>query len=381
MYESFFGFSQKPFGLNPDPSFYFDSTQHHRAMAYVRYGLHQGEGFIIVTGEVGAGKTTLVRNLLAGLDTKRIAAANIVSTQLEADDMLRMVAAAFGVRTKDLAKSEVLLNLETVLTAHARQGKRCLLIVDEAQNLSARAVEELRMLSNFQLESHALLQSFLIGQPEFRLILQRPELDQLRQRVIAACHIGPLDLDDTRRYIEHRLRHVGWKDDPPISLDTFAAIHRATGGVPRRINLLCDRVLLAGFLSESRAFTSEMVRQVSEEISFETSAPSPHTNEPAPNLHLAEPLRPADLAPMAPSANVLPLERVRAAAAAAAPAPAPAPAAAASPAPAALTQMEEEIRSLKESLLRVERGNQATLGLFRRVLEWVRTQEGRGDSR
>ena len=273
MYEAFYGFTGKPFQLNPDPQFYFDSRQHRRAMSFVEYGLHQGEGFIVITGEVGAGKTTLVRNLLAKLDSRQVVAASLVSTQLNAEDTLRMVAAAFGIRTKELAKSELLLSLEALLASHASQGRRCLLIVDEAQNLAAQAVEELRMLSNFQLGTRALLQSFLVGQPEFRAILQAPGLHALRQRVIAACHIDPLDADDTRAYIEHRLKRVGWDGVPLIMPDGFEAIFAASAGIPRRINLLCDRVLLSGFLTQKWVISPDTVKEIAEEIDGELSCP------------------------------------------------------------------------------------------------------------
>ena len=273
MYESFYGLSKKPFQLNPDPSFYFGSRQHRRAMAYLEYGLHQNEGFIVITGEVGAGKTTLVRSLFNKLDPEQVVAANLVSTQLDADDTLRMVASAFGIPTKESDKSNVLLSLEAFLVSVAKQGKRCLLVVDEAQNLTPRAVEELRMLSNFQLETHALLQSFLIGQPEFRHILQSPQMQQLRQRVIAACHIGPMDAEETQGYIEHRLKCVGWKDSPQFEPDAYRAIFEASGGVPRRINSVCDRLLLAGFLAEKRLFTRADVEEVAGEMSNETLAP------------------------------------------------------------------------------------------------------------
>ena len=275
MYEAFYGLSGKPFQLNPDPDFYFGSRQHRRAMAYLEYGLHQNEGFIVITGEIGAGKTTLVRNLFGKLDAGEVVAANLVSTQLDADDMLRMVAAAFGISTKHASKSDLLLSLEAFLVSTASKGKRCLLVVDEAQNLTQRAVEELRMLSNFQLETHALLQSFLIGQPEFRRILQSPELQQLRQRVIASCHIGPMDAGETRGYIEHRLKHVGWKDAPQFQDDAHLAIFEASGGVPRRINSICDRLLLSGFLAEKRVFGREDVGEVAEDMRDEGLAPKP----------------------------------------------------------------------------------------------------------
>ncbi|MBA3033114.1 MAG: XrtA-associated ATPase [Gammaproteobacteria bacterium] len=266
MYEAFYGLAVKPFQLNPDPTFYFASKQHRRASAYLEYGVYQNEGFIVVTGEIGAGKTTIVRGLLASLEKSKVVAAQLVSTQLDADDTLRMVAAAFGVRFKDLAKADILLALEAFFVDVARKGMRCLLIVDEAQNLTPRAVEELRMLSNFQFESHALLQTFLVGQPEFRAILRSPQLQQLRQRVIAACHIGPLDQDETKGYIEHRLKCAGAKGEPSIDDSAYAAIYHASGGIPRRINALCDRLLLMGFLGSKKAFFQADVDEVAAEI-------------------------------------------------------------------------------------------------------------------
>ena len=271
MYESFYGLSSKPFQLNPDPTFYFGSKQHRRAQAYLEYGMHQNEGFIVITGEVGAGKTTIVRGLLDSLDSDKVVAAQLVSTQLDADDTLGLVGAAFGLRTKDVAKSDVLMSLEAFLISMATKGKRCLLVVDEAQNLTARAVEELRMLSNFQYGNQALLQSFLVGQPEFRQILQSPHMMQFRQRVIAACHIGPLDVSETQAYIEHRLKLAGAKaDSPNLSLAAFEAIFKASSGIPRRINSVCDRLLLFGFLNHQKNFDVADVDEVAREIFEET---------------------------------------------------------------------------------------------------------------
>jgi putative secretion ATPase (PEP-CTERM system associated) len=275
MYESFYGLSGKPFQLNPDPTFYFGSKQHRRAMAYLEYGMHQNEGFIVVTGEVGAGKTTIVRNLLDSLDSNQVVAAHLVSTQLDADDILSMVGAAFGVRAKDASKSDILMSLEAFLIGAATKKKRCLLVVDEAQNLTSRAVEELRMLSNFQLGSQSVLQTFLIGQPEFRDILQGADMLQLRQRIIASCHISPMDREETQGYVEHRLHCVGAKQGSPgIDSTAFDAIFEASGGVPRRINSLCDRLLLAGFLSGKREFNGEDVKEVAHEIEEEVMATS-----------------------------------------------------------------------------------------------------------
>ncbi|MCL2635731.1 MAG: XrtA-associated ATPase [Betaproteobacteria bacterium] len=270
MYEAFYGLGSKPFQLNPDPSFYFGSKQHRRAAAYLNYGMHQNEGFIVITGEVGAGKTTIVRGLLDSLDPQKVVAAHLVSTQLDADDTLRLVGAAFGLRTKDVSKADVLMSLEAFLISATSKGKRCLLIVDEAQNLTARAVEELRMLSNFQYGNRALLQSYLIGQPEFRQILQSPHMMQFRQRVTAACHIGPLDVEETRAYIEHRLRCAGSSGSPTIGDSAYEAIFKASSGIPRRINSVCDRLLLFGYLSGKRDFDVTDVEEVAREIHGET---------------------------------------------------------------------------------------------------------------
>lgn len=273
MYEEYYGLTGKPFQTNPDPSFYFGSRQHRRAMDYLVYGMHRNEGFIVITGEVGAGKTMLVRNLFGKLDPEKYIAAHLVSTQLDAENALRLVSSAFGVLTKLVNKADLLIGLETFFGEAYRAGKRCLLVVDEAQNLSMQAVEELRMLSNFQLNTHALLQSFLIGQPEFRHTLQSPQMTQLRQRVIAACHIGPLDSAETQSYIEHRLICAGWKDSPRFAPEAFAAIHKASGGIPRRINGICDRLLLSGFLSNTSAIAEQDVHEVAFEIESETFAP------------------------------------------------------------------------------------------------------------
>ncbi|HRE16616.1 MAG TPA: XrtA-associated ATPase, partial [Rhodocyclaceae bacterium] len=287
MYEAFYGLKSKPFQLNPDPSFYFGSKQHRRAQAYLEYGLHQSEGFIVVTGEIGAGKTTLVRGLLEHLDEKKVVAAQLVSTQLDAEDTLRLVGAAFGLPTKGISKSDILMTLEAFLTDQVCKGKRCLLIVDEAQNLTPRAVEELRMLSNFQFDSQAILQSFLIGQPEFRQILQSPHMQQLRQRVIASCHIGPLDQEDTAAYIQHRLKTAGATGEP-FAAAAYEVIFRASGGVPRRINTMCDRLLLLGFLSEKSQLSSADAAEVAEELTEELGGPVRSQGAPG-----AQPLRPA----------------------------------------------------------------------------------------
>ncbi|SNS81406.1 putative secretion ATPase, PEP-CTERM locus subfamily [Noviherbaspirillum humi] len=269
MYESFYGFSAKPFQLKPDPLFFYGSKGHKRAMGYLEYGVAQGEGFIVITGDVGAGKTTLVRSLFRKLPANEIVAAQIVNTQVTADDIVRQVAAAFGLPFQGVSKAGLLSSLEQFLRQCERQGKRALLVVDEAQNLTPGAIEELRMLSNFQSDERALLQTFLVGQPEFRSLLLGLGMKQLLQRVIATYHLGPLDLEETTAYIQHRLRTVGWAEDPVIEQPSYGAIYAYTGGIPRKINTLCDRLFLLGYLEDLHRFGAKEVEKVIADINEE----------------------------------------------------------------------------------------------------------------
>ena len=294
MYEQFFGLTAPPFQINPDPSFYFESKGHGSAHQYLRFGAFQGEGFIVVTGEIGAGKTTLLRALLAELDPTKVVAAQIVSTQLEAGELLSAVALAFGIPCDGMSKAKLLVTLEAYLASLATSNRRALLIIDEAQNLGPAAIEELRMLSNFQFGSRALLQSFLVGQPELRDILRLPQMEQLRQRVIASCHLGPMDEAETRGYIEHRLRHVGWDHRPAFDDGAFRAIYHWSGGVPRRINMLSSRLLLSVFLESQETIDAARVDRVAGEIRAELSGSNPAaeaaaTHAPAAHATITEP--------------------------------------------------------------------------------------------
>jgi general secretion pathway protein A len=262
MYEQFYGFSSKPFQLRPDPNFFFASKGHNRAASYLEYGLSKGEGFIVITGEVGAGKTTLLHDLFRKLQSKNIVAAQIANTHLDSDDTLRMVAGAFGLPFEDATKAALLTRIENFLRECDRQRKRALLVVDEAQNLTPQSVEELRMLSNFQTADKSLLQTFLLGQPEFRKTLLSADMKQFQQRVIATYHLGPMDAPETRSYIEHRLKTVGWQGAPTFSEEAFASIFDFSGGIPRSINALCDRLLLMGYLEEIHAFGKAEVEAV-----------------------------------------------------------------------------------------------------------------------
>ena len=268
MYKAYYHLQAKPFQLTSDPRFFYSSKGHRRAMAYLVYGVHQGEGFIVITGEIGAGKTMLASTLAHKMASRNLVLAQVVSTSLEADDLVRMVVAALGL-PQDNSKAVLLNRVEQFLVACQRQGKKVLLVVDEAQNLPPRSVEELRMLSNFVCADKPLLQTFLLGQPEFRRTLQSPAMEQLRQRVIASCHLGPLDGAETEAYILHRLQTVGWRDDPSFGKDTFDAIYQHSGGIPRKINILCDRLLLMGVLDKKHAFTVKDVATVTYELQQE----------------------------------------------------------------------------------------------------------------
>ncbi len=263
MYDKFYGFSGRPFQLTPDPDYYFESLTHRKALSYLGYGLAQGEGFIVITGDVGAGKSTLVAHLMKTIDRGRLTAATIVTSHLDGADLVAMAAESFGIDTRGADKPATLKAIENFLHAEARAGRRSLLIVDEAQNLSVSALEELRMLSNFQLGSSALLQIFLLGQPEFRDMMKTSaHLEQLRQRVIATHHLDPMLSDEVRPYIEHRLTLAGWTGRPSLSDDAIDALYDETSGVPRKINAVMNRVLLMGSVEQVDMFDASLITAV-----------------------------------------------------------------------------------------------------------------------
>jgi putative secretion ATPase (PEP-CTERM system associated) len=286
MYDDHYGLSGRPFALTPDPKFWFDTATHRKAMAYLGYGLSQGEGFIVITGDVGAGKTTLVGHLMATIDRERLHVIKLVSSQIDGDDLLRIVATGLGVETAGLMKAQLLVAIERGLHSVARSGRRTLLIVDEAQALHTGALEELRMLSNFQAGGHALLQIFLLGQPEFRAALHGSDrLEQLRQRVIAMHHLDPMDAEEVEPYVLHRMSLVGWNGRPKFTADAFAALYRGSDGVPRRLNQLAGRVLLFGAIEQVEVIDGKVVDAVIADITGDMPAPS----APAPRPVVAAP--------------------------------------------------------------------------------------------
>ena len=262
MYDQFYGFTARPFQLTPDPRFWFESATHRTAMSYLGYGLAQGEGFIVITGEVGSGKTTLVGHVLQSIDPSRMTAARLVSTQIADADLLRLVCDAFGIAIASPAKSDALSAIETFLHEEARAGRRVLLIVDEVQNLAISALEELRMLSNFQLGETSLLQIFLLGQPEFRPTLASPQLEQLRQRVIATHHLEAMLPEEVEPYLIHRLSLVGWKEDPVFAPSVYEELWHASNGIPRRVNTITSRLLLHGAVEDLHELDGEDVKTV-----------------------------------------------------------------------------------------------------------------------
>ena len=267
MYEDHYGLTGRPFALTPDPRFWFETATHRKAMAYLGFGLTQGEGFIVITGEIGSGKTTLVGHLMAKIDRERQHVIQIVSTQIEGDDLLRLVASGLGIATSGLEKAQLLERIEAGFQAVARSGRRTLLIVDEAQALPTSALEELRMLSNFQAGGQALVQIFLLGQPEFRERLHGAEaLEQLRQRVIAVHHLEPMGADEVEPYMIHRLSLVGWQGRPDFTGDALEALYQGSGGVPRILNQLAARVLLYGAIEGLELIDGDIVRAVIDDM-------------------------------------------------------------------------------------------------------------------
>jgi putative secretion ATPase (PEP-CTERM system associated) len=282
MYLEHYGLSHLPFQITPDVRFFFESHGHTRARATIIYGLSKNEGFVVVTGAVGAGKTTLLEHLLAGDRFEGAVVARVNTTQLGAENLLALIAHRLGLEQIASTKAGLLRDLESFLLATRAAGKRTLLIVDEVQNLSQESLEELRMLSNFQDAEHPLLQTLLVGQPEFRARLAGPDTEQIRQRVIASYHLAPLAPEDVPAYIAFRLKHAGYTGAPIFTPDALGEIAAETGGVPRKINRLCDRALLYGFLEDRHELDGPAVAEVIQEMRAENLEADPALAAPAP---------------------------------------------------------------------------------------------------
>ena len=273
MYEEFYGLTANPFRLTPDSKFFFGSEGHRKAMSYLKYGLYQGEGFIVITGGVGTGKSTLVGQLFSELDGNDIVAAQIGTTQVDADDCIRLICNAFEIDVDTRDKADLISAFEEFLIEQNQMGKRVLLVVDEAQNMPLRALEELRMLSNFNVGGQPLFQSFLLGQPQFLQTVAHKDLAQLQQRIIASYKLASMSAEETEEYITHRLQMVGWDNYPTFAPDAFAKIFEQTKGVPRLINTLANRIMLFAALEEASTVDAGMVKTVIEDQKNEEITP------------------------------------------------------------------------------------------------------------
>jgi general secretion pathway protein A len=289
MYTEHYGLAERPFQLTPDARYWYESRTHKKAMAYLGYGLAQGEGFILITGEIGAGKSTLVAHLMATIDRERLNAISLVSTQVEGDDMLRLAALGLGLETGGVMKAQLLDRIEQRLREEAGRGKRTLLIVDEAQNLPVSALEELRMLSNFTSQGRSLIQIFLLGQPEFRdRVAAEESLEQLRQRIIATHHLDAMEAHEVEPYLVHRLAVAGWQGRPAFEPEAFASLYRHSGGLPRKLNQLAARVLLYAGIERLEAISGGDVQSVAADMAAD--APAGASKRVLPLRRVAEPV-------------------------------------------------------------------------------------------
>ena len=257
MYEQHFGITGLPFKLSPDPFFYFDSDQHRASLQAMRQAFARELPFIVLSGEIGSGKTTILRTWLPELETAGVAVGQIANTQLDADDLMRAIATAFGVEAQSGASGGPDAALRKFL--HALDGRQALVVVDEAQNLSHDALQRLTAFADMASAECSAIRICLVGQPELRARIADPTLREFQARVQQSTHLGTLDAGQTRQYIEHRLRKVGWSGTPSFDTGAYDGIHRLTGGVPRRVNVLCNRLLLAQFLSDGRNISAQTV--------------------------------------------------------------------------------------------------------------------------
>src|SRR4051812_7100625 len=311
MYERFYDLRERPFALSPDPDYLYPSRVHREALDYLRYGLESHAGFVVITGEIGSGKTTLLQTLLRGLDAQTTVG-RIVNTMLEPRELLETIMIDFGLDPSGRSKPVMLRDLAEYLVDQRLAGRLILLVIDEAQNLSLAALEELRMLSNPETEKSKLLQIVLVGQPNLRDKLAAPELEQLRQRITVSHHLSPLDAEETAKYINHRLRRASTGVPLEFPRDVTDIVHTRSRGVPRIINVICDATLVFGYAEERRQIDAALMADVLVELEATGVLPPARMASEAPvtidgaspatlNSPSAVPLAPAILPQSAPS--------------------------------------------------------------------------------
>ncbi len=273
MYKNFYGFKEKPFQIVPNPGYLYMSKKHENALTYLEYGIVEGAGFILLTGEIGTGKTTLIRHMLNQIE-EEIEVAVVFNTNVTSDQLFDFIMREFELTPEKDNKAENMDRLNRFLINKYAEGKRVLLIIDEAQNLSVEALEEIRMISNLHTDEQMLLQIMLVGQPELRTNLKKPNLAQLAQRIAVNYHLSPLTLEETGQYIAYRLVKAGGKPGL-FTPETIALIHQASNGIPRTINLICDSALVYGFADEIETIDKPLIEQVlkeNEKIGFDDDA-------------------------------------------------------------------------------------------------------------
>jgi general secretion pathway protein A len=266
MYKEFFGLRANPFNVNPDPRYLFLTRHTEEALACLTYGVQSRKGFVLLTGEVGTGKTTLINKLLEWLRLQQVATAFVFNSRMNVPNFLDYMMADFGIRCESRAKSQVLLRLYNWLLDRYRAGETAVLIVDEAQNLADEVLEEIRMLTNLETFTEKLLQIVLVGQPELEQKLKQPHMRQLRQRLTLRAKTYPLSLDETKAYVQQRLRIAGSNGQPIFSPEALVSIHRYATGIPRVINLLCEHCLVSAFVDQQKLIGPVVVDSVARDF-------------------------------------------------------------------------------------------------------------------
>ena len=288
MYNAYFGFSETPFSLSPDPAFLYRSEQHEEALANLIYGVQSRKGFIVLTGEVGTGKTTMLECLRDFLDSQYIEFAFLFNSRISSDQFFEMIAYDLDLRCQRTSKTEVLFALNSVLLNQAEQGRTTVLIVDEAHNLEWEVLEEIRLLGNLENRRGKLLQIILAGQPELDRKLEAPNLRQLKQRIVLRCNLEPFTARDTAQYINARMEKAGMPDQNVFSPEIMTEIHVRSQGIPRLINAICDNLLLTCFAMESKTATTEMLDEVSKDMRLEWPGRRPRGERTRYNLETYE---------------------------------------------------------------------------------------------